>query len=101
MVFFAAIVAFMSSASTVVCQGEDTNSSVALSQQSGTDIDSQYSFHRNSDDDRSKTDHQEIVEIDLGLFPDSTEAQICAALLELDFTPVVKDVYQGDLKSSM
>ena len=105
-VFFAAMVVFMSSAPTAVCQGNDPNSSVSvtLSQQSGTDIDSQYSYHSAdhlSDDDLSQTNNQEMVQEVEFLFPDSTEDQIRAASLELNLTPVVKNIYEAPLKSSM
>ena len=102
-VFFAAMVVFMSFAPTAVCQGDDTNSSVSvtLSQQSGTDIDSQYTYHGDSDEDGSDTENQEMAEQVEILFPDSTEAQIRAASLELNLKPVVKNIYQAPLKSSM
>ena len=104
-VLFAGIVSLMSSAPTVVCQGDDTNSfvSVALSQQSGTDIDSQYTYHGDSSSDEggSDTENQEMAEQVEILFPDSTEAQIRAASLPLNLKPVVKNIYQAPLKSSM
>ena len=100
---FAGIVSLMSFAPTAVCQEDDTNSfvSVALSQQSGTDIDSQYTYHGDSDEDGSDTENQEMAEQVEILFPDSTEAQIRAASLPLNLKPVVKNIYQAPLKSSM